>query len=209
MRRLCLPMVFLLPALLGSCASGSSEVHSPIAAERIAPLQPTNDTGSPFDIVGETVDGLPFQLSDHVQVVGEPEPIRPATGGAIVSFGAHWCQPCHNSVAQLGELIDQLELADVMVVYVHVDDQDLRAGTSESELRKRVTTLADQEAFNGIVVVYGGTMNQVEAWGASGYAESLPLTVFIAPDGQVCRRVRSSVGVRRWSRLLATGGCAP
>jgi cytochrome c biogenesis protein CcmG/thiol:disulfide interchange protein DsbE len=145
---------------------------------------------------GPVSAALPFRLDEvrasASQVVLGSHPGHPV----VLNFFAAWCDPCHAELPLLGELQRRMSRSGNPLEVIGVDVQDNR------DLAAQLLSDAKADFRAG----YDPRRDVSGAWGVDG----LPVTVFIAPDGNIVDyhrgQLRSGDLNRRVKGLLTRSG---
>ena len=150
-------------------------------------------TALPFtldDVRAPSSPSGPSGSSGSVALAGHPG--RPV----VLNFFAAWCDPCHAELPLLGELQRRMSRAGSPLEVIGVDVQDNR------DLAAQLLSDAKVDFPAG----YDPRRDVSGAWGVDG----LPVTVFIAPDGNIVDyhrgQLRSGDLDRRVKGLLSRSG---
>lgn len=139
---------------------------------------------------GSSGSSGPSGPSGSVVLAGHPG--RPV----VLNFFAAWCDPCHAELPLLGELQRRMSRAGSPLEVIGVDVQDNR------DLAAQLLSDAKADFPAG----YDPRRDVSGAWGVDG----LPVTVFIAPDGNIIDyhrgQLRSGELDRRVKGLLSRSG---
>ena len=143
----------------------------------------------PGDLVHYTVSGKRFLLSDYIAVPGSVLPPVPDLEGPVVLlFGAHWCEPCKDVVAELSARESALRDAGVTLIYVHVDDRDRSDGLDQKAIQAKAREMAKKPGYEAFVVTVGGDMEEVRTWMDDPEWNALPGVVLATRGGKIASR---------------------
>lgn len=173
------PRHLLLPLALGLLAACARPEPVPAPATPAAPAKPAavaGDTSQPRLQV-TLLDGTPYDLA--------------AKRGkwVVVNFWATWCGPCLKEMPELSALADKRDDVEVIgLAYEEIEKADMQA------------FLAKVKPTYPIAIV-----DTYEPPADFETPRGLPMTVLIAPDGRVAKKVVGPVTVADLEQAIAAG----
>lgn len=152
-------LVALVPALLAGC--GRDQPASALVGTEAVGAE---DRDGPLSIVGETLDGAPFDLADLRGKV------------VVLNSWASWCPPCEAEMPAFVNLADTSDPEDIVVVGLNVSDEldAARAFIDEYEMTFPIVSDPDGALLASIPGVP---------------PKSLPSTVILDREGRIATRI--------------------
>ena len=159
--------------LLAGCSSAVGDAGAPdkgyISGDGTVTVTPADRRGAPTSFSGPTLDGAPFDVTDHRGAV------------IVVNFWASWCPPCIREAPALQRVWEDYQSRGVQ--FVGVDVGDNQAAAQAHERRFDVTYPSIEDSSGRVLLDFRGTLTP----------SSRPSTLVLDRAGRVAARVLGRV----------------
>jgi thiol-disulfide isomerase/thioredoxin len=169
-----LPIILLgLVVLLTGCGTTSAAAGGTdsgfVAGDGSLVLVPEADRGLAPEVVGETLDGETFRLSDYAGEV------------VVMNVWASWCAPCRAEAPELAALATEFEGAGVQFVGLDTRDSDVPARAFVERFGIPYPNVIDRDGR--LQLLFGDTLPP----------QAIPSTIVIDREGRVAGRALGKV----------------
>lgn len=168
------PLALLLAAVLAGCGEKPPAPSQPAVEVEARPNRPQPVEAARPRLQVTLVDGARYDLAEH------------RGKWVIVNFWATWCGPCLKEMPELSRLAARENVEVIGLAYEEIDPEAMRAF-----LAKRPP---------GYPIAILDTFNPPADFEAP---RALPMTVIIAPDGRVAKKVLGPVTIASIDEAIA------